>query len=121
VPITARLSQLFYERLGEQVTNELVEWLNSVDLQYRTDLRELNEQNFLRYAAESRQRFAEQDRLWENRLADIDRRFVEFEAKMDKRFAELEAKIERRFAEQTRFLYVSLAAQVFLIVGLFLK
>ena len=26
MPVTARLSQLFYERVGEQVANELVDW-----------------------------------------------------------------------------------------------
>jgi len=32
--------------LGEDVTNELVEWFNSVDATYRGDLREVNELNF---------------------------------------------------------------------------
>ena len=27
MPVTARLSKLFYDRLGEAVTNELVDWL----------------------------------------------------------------------------------------------
>ena len=27
MPVTARLSKLFYDRLGEEVTTELVEWL----------------------------------------------------------------------------------------------
>jgi hypothetical protein len=27
MPVTARLSKLFYERLGEEVANELVDWL----------------------------------------------------------------------------------------------
>ena len=48
MPVTARLSKLFYERLGEQVTNELVEWFNQVDATYRSDLREMNELNFAR-------------------------------------------------------------------------
>jgi len=26
MPVTARLSKLFYERLGEEVANELVDW-----------------------------------------------------------------------------------------------
>jgi hypothetical protein len=40
VPVTAKLSQKFYEKLGQDVTNELVDWFNSVDATYRTDLRE---------------------------------------------------------------------------------
>jgi hypothetical protein len=50
---------LFYERLGEQVANELVDWFNAVDVTYRSDLRELNEQNFARCDAKLEQRIAE--------------------------------------------------------------
>jgi hypothetical protein len=64
------LSRLFYERLGEQIANELVEWFNQVDSTYRSDLREINESNFARFDAKLEQRFAEQD-------ARIARRFAE--------------------------------------------
>ena len=59
MPVTARLSKRFYDVLGEDIANELVEWFNSVDLTYRTDLRELNELNFARFDAKLEQRLAE--------------------------------------------------------------
>jgi hypothetical protein len=59
MPVTARLSQRFYEKLGEDIANELVEWFNQVDATYRTDLRELNELNFARFDAKLEQRLAE--------------------------------------------------------------
>jgi hypothetical protein len=59
VPVTAKLSKRFYEVLGEDVANELVDWFNAVDLSYRTDLRELNELNFARFDAKLEQRLAE--------------------------------------------------------------
>jgi hypothetical protein len=59
VPVTARLSKRFYEVLGEDIANELVDWFNAVDLTYRTDLRELNELNFARFDAKLEQRLAE--------------------------------------------------------------
>ena len=59
MPMTARLSKRFYEVLGEDVANELVDWFNAVDLTYRTDLRELNELNFARFDAKLEQRLAE--------------------------------------------------------------
>jgi heme oxygenase len=59
VPVTARLSQRFYDKLGEDIANELVEWFNSVDATYRTDLRELNELNFARFDAKLEQRLAD--------------------------------------------------------------
>ena len=51
VPVTAKLSKPFYERLGEQIANELVDWFNAVDATYRSDLRDLNAANFARFSA----------------------------------------------------------------------
>jgi len=59
VPVTAKLSKRFYDVLGEDVANELVDWFNAVDLTYRADLRELNELNFGRFDAKLQQRLAE--------------------------------------------------------------
>ena len=59
VPVTAKLSQKFYEKLGEDVANEIVEWFNSVDATYRNDLREINELNFAKFDAKQEQRLAE--------------------------------------------------------------
>ncbi len=59
MPVTAKLSLKFYEKLGEDVANELVEWFNQVDATYRNDLRELNELNFARFDAKLEQRLAE--------------------------------------------------------------
>ena len=59
MPVTARLSKRFYDVLGEDVANELVDWFNAVDLTYRADLRELNELNYARFEAKLEQRLAE--------------------------------------------------------------
>ena len=59
MPVTARLSKRFYDVLGEDVANELVDWFNAVDLTYRADLRELNELNFARFDAKLERRLAE--------------------------------------------------------------
>jgi hypothetical protein len=40
MPVTARLSKQFYDRLGEPIATELVDWFNDVDATYRADLRE---------------------------------------------------------------------------------
>ena len=58
MPVTARLSRTFYEKLGDEVANELVEWFNLVDATYRSDLRELNELNFARFEAKLEQLLA---------------------------------------------------------------
>jgi hypothetical protein len=59
VPVTAKLSKRFYDALGEDVANELVDWFNAVDLTYKVDLRELNELNFARFDAKLEHRLAE--------------------------------------------------------------
>src|SRR5439155_7831840 len=59
MPVTAKLSRKFYEKLGDDVANELVEWFNLVDATYRSDLRELNELNFERFRGELRACLAE--------------------------------------------------------------
>ena len=59
MPVTAVLSKQFYEKFGEEVTNELVNWFNAVDATYRTDLRELNDLNFARFDAKLEQRLAQ--------------------------------------------------------------
>ncbi|HEV8265436.1 MAG TPA: hypothetical protein VGQ06_10830 [Gemmatimonadales bacterium] len=51
VPVTAKLSR--------NVTNELVDWFNAVDVTYRADLRELNELNVQRFDAKQAERLAE--------------------------------------------------------------
>lgn len=103
MPVTARLSKRFYDRLGDDIANELVDWFNTVDATYRLDLRELNESNFARFDAKVDQRFAESDAKWEKRFAELDakweKRFAELDAKWETRFAQFEASVDRRFAE----------------------
>jgi hypothetical protein len=51
VPVTARLSRKFYEKLGDDVAAELVDWFNAVDATYKSDLKETNELNWERFKA----------------------------------------------------------------------
>lgn len=97
MPVTARLSKRFYDVLGEDVANELVEWFNMVDATYRGDLRELNELNFARFDAKVEQRFAVAE-------ADRERRFAMMQVQMDRRFAELTVLIEEKHQTQLRWL-----------------
>lgn len=79
MPVTARLSRRFYEKFGDDIVNELVEWLNQVDFAYRSELREQNELNFARFDA----RLREQNEM----------NFARFDAKLDQRLAELRAEL----------------------------
>jgi hypothetical protein len=54
LPVTAKLSRKFYERLGDDVAGELVDWFNAVDSTYQSQLREINDLNWERFKAELR-------------------------------------------------------------------
>ena len=59
MPVTAKLSKAFYDRFGEDVTNELVEWFNLIDASYRSDLKEANELSWARFEARLNQGLAQ--------------------------------------------------------------
>ena len=67
MPVTVKLSEQFYRKLGHEVVDEMVNWFNDrresfqgqVDDTYRGQLRELNELNFARFDAKLEQRIAE--------------------------------------------------------------
>jgi hypothetical protein len=99
MPVTAKLSRRFYERFGDEITNELVDWFNTVDATYRSDLRDLNELNFARFLASVDQRFAEAD-------VRLEKRFAEAEVRLEKRFAEADVRVERRFASLLKWMFV---------------
>ena len=113
MPVTAKLSKQFYDRLGEAVTNELVDWFNRVYAAYKSDLREMNDLNFARFDAKLEQRLAES-------RAAIDRQFSEFRSDMRGSLAALDAKIdvtaarsnaalEKGLREQTRVCFLAWA------------
>ena len=99
MPVTAKLSRKFYDKLGDDVANELVEWFNLVDATYRSDLRELNELNFARFDAKVEQRWAQLDAKLEQRVAQVEQRLTQLEAKFEQRLTQLEAKLEQRLAQ----------------------
>jgi hypothetical protein len=69
LPVTAKLSRKFYERLGDDIAAELVDWFNGVDSTYQTQLREQNDMNWERYKAFVDSRIAELRREMEAALA----------------------------------------------------
>ncbi len=111
MPVTAKLSRTFYETLGDDVANELVEWFNLVDATYRTDLRELNELNFARFDAKLEQRIAELRSEFRQALAGL-------ETKLERRLGEQDAKLDRRITELIRWMFVFWIGTVVPLAGL---
>ena len=89
VPVTAKLSRKFYEKFGDDIANELVDWFNMVDATYRLELRELNEVNYARFDAKLDQRIAEL-------RAEMQVGFSTADAKLEQRLAQLETRLTKR-------------------------
>ena len=115
MPVTARLSRRFYDAIGDDAANDLVNWMNAVDVEYRTELMRVNEANFTRFTATLDTRFAAARQETDRRLdriearldemdfrasmARIDRMFTQLEARMQTQFAQLEARVQTQFAQ----------------------
>jgi uncharacterized small protein (DUF1192 family) len=89
MPVTAKLSKEFYDKFGDAVVNELVNWFNQVDATYKLELRNLNELNFARFDAKLEQRIAE----LRAELATLEARL---EAKLRTEVATLEGRLLAR-------------------------
>jgi len=113
MPVTIKLSRKFYEKLGEDLANELVDWFNKVDATYRGDLREVNELNFARFDAKLEQRLVELDAKWGSKWSALDakleQRLVELDAKWGSKWSALDAKLEQRVAQLHADLQTGLA------------
>lgn len=92
--VTAKLSLAFYEKLGEAVANELVDWFNAVDATYRADLRELNELNFARFDAKVEQRLSALESRLEARISQSEARLTARMDRIDARFEQIEARFQ---------------------------
>jgi len=121
MPVTAVLSKKFYEKLGEDVTNELVNWFNAVDATYRGELRELNEANFARFDAKLGERLAQLDAKWETRWAELDAkwetRWAGLDAKWEGRWGGLDAKFARLESRLTWRLFAFWAPTALAVIG----
>jgi len=104
MPVTAKLSQKFYQRLGDDVATELVEWFNAVDATYRSDVRAIADAQSARIDAQMGQMRAElRQEIGELRsemrigFASVGDKFQAMEPRTD-------AKLERLKAEMLRWM-----------------
>ena len=110
MPVTARLSKRFYEALGEDVANEMVDWFNSVDATYKADLRDLIEVQAQRFDARLEQRLAET-------RADLRSEIGELRSEMHAGFAQLRTEMASLRAELIKWMFLfwlgTVAAAIF--------
>jgi hypothetical protein len=116
VPVTARLSGKFYERFGDEIANELVDWFNAVDTTYQTQLKEVNELNWARMDA----RFDAFDARMNVFEARVEARLTAFEARMDAFESRIEARLQRLRSEMLLWMFAFWTATVIPIIGVML-
>ena len=125
MPVTARLSKLFYERFGDRVTNELVDWFNQVDATYRNELREQNEANYARFEAKLEQRVAELRAEFKTGLAELRTELRssigELRAEIAQLRGEFRSTLERSLRAQTAWFFVAWATMFATLVALELR
>ena len=97
MPITTRLSRKLHQALGEEAGEDLVTWMQQVDVQ-RAELRELNELNFSRFDA----RLAEVREATRADIAELRQEMralrAEFHQALQVGLSGVETKIEQRTA-----------------------
>jgi predicted RecB family endonuclease len=121
MPVTAKLSKALYERLGEEIADQLVDWFNQLDVTSRNDLREFNEQNFSRFDSKLEQRISEVKSVLREEMAAL-RSEVKTEIEgVRTEIARLEARLEKRLgqmgADFIKWSFVFWAAAIAAIVG----
>ena len=103
MPVTAKLCRRFYEKFGDDVADELVNWFNQVDTTYRSDLRELNELNFARFDAKLEQRMTELR--------------AEVSAQIGRETNSLRAEMHAGFASQIKWMFVFWMGTTLTLIG----
>jgi hypothetical protein len=108
MPVTPRLSRKLRQTLGEEAAEDLVNWMQQVDVQ-RAELRELHELTFARFDG----RLAEARQEMRAELAEMKAGFAELRQEMQRGLAELhqemgrlETKLEQRTADLIKWSFV---------------
>ena len=118
MPVAAKFSQEFYDRFGHELTDELVSYLNQIDSDYRSELRELNELNFARFDAKLEQRIAEL-------RAEFRQEIARLESSLNQSIAELRGELRVEFhtglaaleTKLVRWMFVFWAGSTLTILG----
>jgi hypothetical protein len=117
--VTAKLSREFYERFGDEIVDELVGLLNTVDAVSRDNLRELNELNFARFDAKLEQRIAElRAELRTELRTGLSEVRNELRNELVPRMDQLSARVEQRIDYHGRLLLLAWVTQLAVVIGL---
>lgn len=120
MPITAKLSRNFYERLGDDIASELVDWFNSVDEEYRRQYREANDLNWERFKEFHRAETTDFRRDIDSRFKDVDAEFAKVRAEMAAEFSKVRSEIADFRAEMMKWMFIYWTGSIITLGGLML-
>ena len=110
MPVTAKLSQRFYQRLGDEIATELVEWFNAVDATYRSDVRAIADAQSARIDAQMGQLRAELRQEIGGLGAELRQEIGELRTEMRAGFARVDERLDGRMeglkAELLRWMFL---------------
>ena len=122
MPVTAKLSRKFYERLGDDVAGALVDWFNAVDLTYQTQLKEINELNWERFKATLQAEIATLRGEFRAGLADLRSEFIATISATSKEqsseVAKLRGEMDAMGTRLLKWMFVYWCGSVIAVVGL---
>ena len=122
MPVTARLSSRFYEKMGDEATAELVNWLNDVDAEFRAQLRDSNDRNWDRLRADLNTLKAElrteMATLRSELRAEFQNGLAALRTEMQSGIAELRSELHRELRTQLRWMFGFWATTLLAIAGL---
>lgn len=107
MPVTAKLSRSFYDKLGDNVAGELVDWFNAVDTDYKNDLKDINDRNWERFKGE----------LGMHR-AEVNGELGKLRAELGKHRAEFRADLAALRSELIKWMFIFWSGTVISIVGM---
>ncbi|MFQ6046901.1 MAG: hypothetical protein ACE5PT_11185 [Gemmatimonadales bacterium] len=103
MPASSRLLQKLKETWGEEVTQDLVAWVNEGRTVNRAELRDLADLYYARFGDRLEERIALSEARFEAKLTDLEgrmnARFADLEGRMNAGFADLEGRMNAGFAD----------------------
>ncbi len=104
MPVTAKLSRNFYERFGDEIADEFVNWFNAVDTTYQDQLKELNESNWQRFRVELHATVAQSEARLNERSSQ--------------KFTEMNERFSEKFTEMMKWMFIYWTGTVLSLGGL---
>lgn len=118
MPASVRLLQKVKEAWGEEVTQDLVAWVNEGQAVNRAELRELADLYFARFSERLDERIAGSERKLDSRTNSLQLDIARVEGKLDAGFATLHAEFTEHMRAQLKWMFLFWAGTIVPLAGL---